>query len=268
MRQLKSILILTIVFFSSLQAQQILGKMVLEDISDSQEMRTTIIRNPERALLIVTSQIPSLTFETNNEIFSVEERTPGTWHIILTPGTHRLTIRADGFVSLAKRMFFKSKEVKAFQVDILGSGDRSTGSEALALLDLKMVPDDAEVYINDQLVDLSAEENRRLPASTYRIRVQKKDYEPYENLIRLTAGQTRSLYVVLQRSKSVTKAPVQPEVIEEDKSSRKVWLFVAGGGVVAAGAAAYLLLSGSPDEGGNGPGVTPGIPDPVFPGND
>ncbi|MEL6823462.1 MAG: hypothetical protein AAFP70_17015, partial [Calditrichota bacterium] len=149
MMHLKTVLILAIGLVSSLQAQQILGKMVLEDISDSQEMRTTIIRSPERALLIVTSQIPNLTFETNNEIFSVEERTPGTWHIILTPGTHRLTIRADGFVSLAKRMFFKSKDVKAYRVDILGSGDRSTGSEALAELDLKMVPDDAEVFIND-----------------------------------------------------------------------------------------------------------------------
>lgn len=259
--------ILAICLLSSLQAQQILGKMVLEDISDSQEMRTTIIRNPERALLIVTSRIPDLAFETNNEIFSVEERTQGTWHIILTPGTHRLTIRADGFVSLAKRMFFKSKEVKAFRVDILGSGDRSTGSEALAQLDLKMVPEDADVYINDQLVDLSVQQNRRLPASTYRIRVQKKGYETYENLIRLTAGQTRSLYVVLQRSKSIIKVPAEP-VVEEEKRSGKVWLFVAGGGAVAAGAAAYFLLSGSPDDGGNGTDVTPGIPDPIFPGND
>ncbi|MEL6823526.1 MAG: PEGA domain-containing protein, partial [Calditrichota bacterium] len=111
------------------------------------------------------------------------------------------------------------------------------------------------------------EQNRRLPASTYRIRVQKKDYETYENLIRLTAGQNRSLYVVLQRSKSVVKEPVQPAV-EEEKRSNKVWLFVAGGGAVAAGAAAYFLLSGSPDNGGNGPDETPGIPDPIFPGSD
>jgi len=254
---------------STLYAQQILGKMTLEDISESQEMRTTIIRNPERALLIVTSQIPDLSFETNNQIYSTEQRSPGTWHIVLAPGTHRLTIRAKGFVAVAKRIFFKPKEVKAYRADILGSSDRSTGSEALSELNLKMVPEDALVYINDELVDLSVQQNRRLPAATYRIRVQKKGYEAYENLIRLNPGETKSLYVVLQRSKSVVKDPAEPVALEETQqgNGKKVWLFVAGSGAVVAGAAAYFLLANPADGGGEPGDTTPGIPDPVFPGS-
>ena len=63
---LKSVILLLIAFIE-LNAQQIFDEMELIDISDEPDIKSSIIRDPNQALLIVRSQISDLSFQSNNK---------------------------------------------------------------------------------------------------------------------------------------------------------------------------------------------------------
>ena len=112
----KSFVILQIIAFLillnfSLSGQQILDEMELVDISNTTEITGFVLQDPNQALLIVKSQISGLRFLSNNFIHRLEQREPGKWFIFLTPGTHRISFQAEGFISAHDRFFFKAKEV-------------------------------------------------------------------------------------------------------------------------------------------------------------
>jgi len=62
------LIVILLLFCYPAFAQQILDEMQLIDISNDQTIRSTVIRDPEQALLIVKTQISTLRIQSNNII--------------------------------------------------------------------------------------------------------------------------------------------------------------------------------------------------------
>jgi len=107
-----------------LLAQEYLDEMELIDISKEQQIRSTIIRDPDQALLIVQTHIPNLRFQSNNVIHKIEQPRSGTWQIRLAPGTHRMSFQADGFMATQKRYYFNPKQVIGVKIRVIPSAER------------------------------------------------------------------------------------------------------------------------------------------------
>ena len=82
---------------STILGQDLLKKMQVKDISRQKDIKTTIVRNPQHALLIVRSDIPGLEFTSNNRILRTTPKEEGVWQVLVAPGTHRVTFKASGF---------------------------------------------------------------------------------------------------------------------------------------------------------------------------
>ena len=111
-------------FFSTSFAQQILDEMQLSDISDQPSIKSSVIRDPNQALIIVKTQISALRIESNNIIIKSEQVEPGTWHIRVEPGTHRLRFQAEGFISVQQRFYFNPKDVKGVQIRVISAAEK------------------------------------------------------------------------------------------------------------------------------------------------
>jgi len=187
---MKNILLFIIISFFSLNlfSQQIFDEMQLQDISDFPEIKSVIIRNPDQALLIVKSQISSLTIQSNNTIIKSNKINTGTWYIYLVTGTHRLTFQASSLISVKKRMYFDAKEVKGINVKIIPSEniiiENNTG-----IVVINSNPDSAQVYLNDELQGYTPYIGK-LYNGRYRLLVRKKSHNDYIRDIVIPAGKT------------------------------------------------------------------------------
>ena len=77
-----------------------------------------VVRNPSEAYLVVHSAIAVIQFESNNEIFQVENRSVGEYILHLKPGTHIIKFKADGFMTEEKRFHITAKDYKEVRVSV------------------------------------------------------------------------------------------------------------------------------------------------------
>ncbi len=221
---LPTILIL-ILSNSLLFAQQFLDEMDLEDISDNPEIKTTIVRDPSLALLIVKSAIKNLRFQSNNKIENVEEKEPGKWVIQLVPGTHRIIFQSETFLSIHKRYFFKAKEVKGVKLTLATEKREVKDS---GILVLKSEQPDLEVYINDELHGLTPFQER-LSAGVYTLEVMKKFHIPHKQQITIETNDILPLTVILEPKKGkviITSEPSRVPVELDGKTIGNTPLFL------------------------------------------
>ena len=97
--RIPQLLFFLILYYSVSFSQKFLNEMEIKDISNTQEVKSIIIREQDQALLVVKSQIQDLRFLSNYFIYRLEEKEPGKWYIFLAPGTHRMSFQAEGFIS-------------------------------------------------------------------------------------------------------------------------------------------------------------------------
>jgi hypothetical protein len=82
-----------------------------------QGLAPVVVRNPEDAILIVTSVIPKLSFASNMGIIRVDDSTPGKWIVYLHPGTNLITFMAEGYKSVSSvRLVVPKKKVHTVEV--------------------------------------------------------------------------------------------------------------------------------------------------------
>ena len=91
------LLLLFLLLLTPIMPQDFFDEMELTDISNDADIKSTIIRASDQALLIIKSHISSLRFKSNNEIFESKKAGEGIWHIKLRPGTHRISFQAEAF---------------------------------------------------------------------------------------------------------------------------------------------------------------------------
>ena len=105
-----SMVILCIV---SLGYAETLQEMEVVDLGPA----TVVVRNPEIGVLIVTSVIPNLSFESSMGIIKVDDTSPGKWILHLQPGTNLITFKAEGYRTVSNvRLVIPKKTARQVEV--------------------------------------------------------------------------------------------------------------------------------------------------------
>ena len=207
-RQFMTLLLMLLV--SSLSGQDLLKKMQVKDISRQKDIKTTIVRNPQHALLVVRSEIPDLTFTSNNRILKTTDKGSGVWHLLVAPGTHRITFKGEGYQPITKRIFFAEKQTRGVSV---GADPKSIFS----VVNIRTAPAGAEVLIDGKLAGVTPLLDAELSAGTYKLSVQKTGFIGQELVLTLKPGEEQSHYLdlaeeVLGHTLKITTTPAKAEV--------------------------------------------------------
>ena len=194
-----------------LKAQQILDEMQIIDISDETSIRSVIIRDPEQALLVVKTQISNLHIRSNNVINELKEVEPGTWHIILAPGTHRLSFQAEGFISIQQRFYFNPKDVKGIRIRVIPAAEKKEAKNT-GLVFIETEPDSAQVYLNDQFYGTTPYTGSLL-AGRYRLKLSRDNFVPLYNDIVIRPYENNLIKEKLERATGdiTTASEVSPD---------------------------------------------------------
>ena len=97
----------------SLGHAQTLKEMEVTDLGQA----TVVVRNPEIGVLIVTSVIPNLSFESSMGIIKVDDTSPGKWILHLQPGTNLITFKAEGYRTVSNvRLVIPKKTARQVEV--------------------------------------------------------------------------------------------------------------------------------------------------------
>lgn len=182
-------------FFSTSFAQQILDEMQLSDISDQPSIKSSVIRDPNQALIIVKTQISALRIESNNIIIKSEQVEPGTWHIRVEPGTHRLSFQAEGFISVQQRFYFNPKDVKGVQIRVISAAEKKEEKNS-GIIVIKSTPDSAAVYLNDQFYGTTPYLGKTL-GGQYKLELKKEPFHSHIQQIIIIPGETLPVNVDL-----------------------------------------------------------------------
>ncbi len=201
---------LLLILASSLSGQDLLKKMQVKDISRQKDIKTTIVRNPQHALLIVRSELPDLTFTSNNRILRTTDKGNGVWHVLVTPGTHRITFKGVGFLPITKRIFFAEKQTRGVSV-------AADPKSVFARINIRTAPAGAEVLIDGKLAGVTPLLEAELSAGTYKLSVQKTGFIGQELVLTLKPGEEQSHYLdlaeeVVGYSLKITTTPSKAEV--------------------------------------------------------
>ncbi len=113
-----------LILINLLFSQQFLDEMKIIDISNDADVKSTLIRDPQQALLVVKTQIPDIRIQSNNKILKTVETRSGVWHIRLAPGTHRISFQAAGFIAVQQRFYFHPKDVKGVNIRVIPAMER------------------------------------------------------------------------------------------------------------------------------------------------
>jgi hypothetical protein len=200
----------------------------------------------------------------------------------LTPGTHRISFQAEGFISTQERFFFKAKEVKGIQINIIPNVRATDRNRSIVVI--KSEPDSAEVYIDNELYGSTPYLGKLIPGR-YKIELKREKYVPYEETVVLKQAETLPMNIKLELETTIaevteesppvteesppvpvesspvpeeTTLPWEEEIpdrqaerpIEVPTGKSKTWLYIGGGAILIGGAAAVLFLGKG---GKNGP---------------
>jgi len=214
------LIFILIVLCMPLSAQQILDEMQLVDISDEPSIRSTVIRDPEQALLIVKTQITSLRIQSNNIIKKAEKTGPGTWHVRLVSGTHRLSFQADGFISVQERFYFNPKDVKGISIRVIPAAEKKEEKNT-GLVVIQSTPDSAAVYFNDQFYGVTPYLGKTL-AGQYRLEIKKEPYLSHRETVIIVSGQTLPINVELSTTAGSVNITSKPEKARVELDNRYI----------------------------------------------
>lgn len=191
----KRLIFACLICSTTLQAQNLLEEMEIEDISGWPEVRSKILRRPGEALLIVRSIIPEVQFRSTREIIAIRAVEPGTWHLRLKPGTHRISFLAPGFLSAQKRLHFADRSVRGLMIrPKIGQPIRA--DSLAAFLRIQSEPQGADVFVDDRLSGFTPFA-ARIDPGRHKLTLKNEDYEPAERWIVVDSAQTYEAMIPL-----------------------------------------------------------------------
>ena len=192
-------------------AQQFLDEMELVDISREHDVKSTIIRDPNQALLIVKTQIPDIRFQSNNIIKNVKEA--------LEVEDYDAAIRyfkaylkdspndADGHLQLGCALLKKGslkEAVNAFKESI----DLNPHNEKTRVLIKESLFNEADVFFSEGKNDIG------MRYLTAHVTINPDDVDTHIILAKefIKMGSTRNAMVCV--NKAVELDPKNPEVVK------------------------------------------------------
>lgn len=128
---------------------QELGTIKLETVPEGEGVNL-IVRDPNKAILVVHSTITPMSYESNNVIIRVNNPDPGEYYLHLRPGTHIITFKSEGFLPLKKRFYIPKKEYKEINI----SGIRPEQPEEIGWGDMKVVTEPPGASIKLDGIDI------------------------------------------------------------------------------------------------------------------
>ena len=90
---------------------QLLQNMIVTEVPE-EERQTYIVQNPAEAVLVVHTNLIEISFESTNNIISVNAIGGGEYILHLSPGTHIFTFKSKGYVLVRKRIYIERKSFK------------------------------------------------------------------------------------------------------------------------------------------------------------
>ena len=193
MKKLRLTLITLLLTAVQLFGQQFLDEMKLVDISNQADIKSTIIRNPKQALLIIKTQIPGIRFQSNNIIQNVKQVETGLYRLYLNPGTHRIVFQADGFISNKQRFYFNPKDVKGIQIRVELAAKQKEDKNS-GIIVIKSQPNEAEIFINGDFYGRTPYIGKLL-SGQYELELKKESHLDYRDKVIILAGQTIPLNI-------------------------------------------------------------------------
>lgn len=163
--------------------------MVMDSVWESSKLNVV---SPERALIIVHSQVANLQFDEPNKSLKVEKVGSGDWNVYLTPGTVRLKINAEGFQQLELApMNFQRKQT--YEMKIIALGFASMGRADENLFEVTFQLSQPEVYASyGNLTPILSKTNTisfKVPKGEYTFRFQKSSYSDESRTIKVANNQ-------------------------------------------------------------------------------
>jgi len=181
-----------------LASQQFLDEMELTEISNEADIKSTIIRNPKQALLIVKTQVPGIRFQSNNTIFKIKQIEEGLYQLNLMPGTHRIVFQAEGFISNKQRFYFNPKDVKGVRIRVIPAQKQKEDKNS-GIMVIRSRPDSAGIYINDDFYGRTPYIGKFI-AGRYNLKIQKKNFLTYSEEVIIRPSETLPIQVKLNRA--------------------------------------------------------------------
>ncbi len=75
-----------------------------------------VVRNANESILVVHSNIPVMSFETNMGIIRVDNPDPGEFRLHLHPGSIIVTFKADGYMPVKRTFYIPIKDYREVRV--------------------------------------------------------------------------------------------------------------------------------------------------------
>jgi hypothetical protein len=128
--------------FAELSFPQILGEMIVEEM----EAPVNLINPyPDRAILVVYSDVAKLSFTTNNRgVIEAKEVSTGFWQVLLFPGTHIISYMSEGYKSVDDRIYIPAGKIGVRKVKVISKPGGGYGNLRIAT-----VPSGAVLKFND-----------------------------------------------------------------------------------------------------------------------
>jgi len=169
-----------------------------EELADS-------VKNAERPVLFIVSEVPDLEFESTRQIFETTRLGAGEWQLAIEPGRQIFTIRARGYLPAKTDVMFL-KANRAYRLKV---------SEVRPLpgaLLIKTVPDSANLHFNGALLDAKTPYRfEEIPPGRYYVQVTKEGYHPVEKALVVESNQ------VTEWETELTQTAVRVQIKIEDK---------------------------------------------------
>lgn len=217
---LSSILLFSQILFS----QDKLGELAVGE----PEEKKIVVRSPDRAALVIVSEVADLEFESTRLIHEVRPRGASEWNLLVEPGRQIITVRAPGYQPVktevinlqAKRAYsLKITQVKAIPGKLIINTD----------------PPDAEILINGAKIEAKTPFvlEEALPGR-FNIEVMKEGYRS------AFKGMDVKSNDVTQWDVELTQTAVKVQIELENKEVREVGILINGEPKGVAPGAIYL----------------------------
>ncbi|NQU05599.1 MAG: PEGA domain-containing protein [Calditrichaeota bacterium] len=186
---------------------QVLRTIEIQHVPDN-ERGAWINQDPDRAILVVYSDIEKMTFQTNHGgIVDVDNPNRGIYRVWLMPGTHQITYSAENFQSVKDRIHIKAKDVGEVRVKVLNAG--ATGGRGD--IRIETVPLGASVVFNNiALPDKTPVTIENQPAGRQPVKLKLEGYTAIDTVLVVEKDKTVTHKIHMQKEYAGLKVTSDP----------------------------------------------------------
>jgi hypothetical protein len=183
---------------------QVLGTM---EVSEVEQPGLLINTHPDRAMLVVHTEIANMSYATNNRGV-IEKKTleRGLDQLLLYPGTHIITFSTEGFQAVDFRIYIPEGKVKEVQVKVINQPAGGKGH-----IKIESNPPGASIILNNvPLIPKAPAELKDQFVGKQTLRLELPGYFPLDTMVTIEKNKTASYILQLQKEFANLKVTSEP----------------------------------------------------------